>query len=147
MQMLYLELKQRLPELLLMRADKMSMAASVEAREPYLDHKLVEFMMHVPANLRIKNGKTKYLLKKVCEDVLPENIIYRKKVGFGAPTFRWFEQGAFFPPYFKTLQQNQKKGLLSEIIPARIDKQMYSKNYLSAAVQRWVLQQALTLGQ
>lgn len=84
-QMTYLELKNRLPELLLMRADKMSMATSVEARVPFLDHKLVEFALNIPGRLKFKNNITKYILKKACEGIIPNEIIYRKKVGFAAP--------------------------------------------------------------
>jgi asparagine synthase (glutamine-hydrolysing) len=80
--MIYWELKNRLPELLLMRVDKMTMATSVEARVPFLDHKLVEFSMKIPLSLKIKNGETKYILKKAVEGLIPRNIIYRKKIGF-----------------------------------------------------------------
>jgi asparagine synthase (glutamine-hydrolysing) len=80
--MIYWELKNRLPELLLMRVDKMTMATSVEARVPFLDHKLVEFSMRIPWQLKIKNGETKYILKKAVEGLIPRNIIYRKKIGF-----------------------------------------------------------------
>ncbi len=80
--MIYWEFKNRLPELLLMRVDKMTMATSVEARVPFLDHKLVEFSMKIPWRLKIKNGETKYILKKAVEGLIPHNIIYRKKIGF-----------------------------------------------------------------
>ncbi|MGQ9631403.1 MAG: asparagine synthase (glutamine-hydrolyzing) [bacterium] len=88
--MIYLELKIRLPELLLMRVDKVTMSTSIEARVPFLDHKLVEFTMGIPTSLKIKNGVPKYILKKACEGIIPENIIYRKKQGFGAPVSEWF---------------------------------------------------------
>lgn len=101
--MLYLELKQRLPELLLMRVDKMTMATGVEARVPFLDHMLVETGLQIPMNLKYRNGQTKYLLKKIAEKYLPYECIYRTKVGFGAPTARWFSQGTYFKPYFKDL--------------------------------------------
>jgi len=147
-QMLYLELKQRLPELLLMRADKMSMAASIEAREPYLDHHLVEFMMHVPLHVRFKKNTTKYLLKRAAENFLPSSIIYRPKVGFAAPTFKWFEHGRYFPAYFDRLAQETgqfpveaKNGVLQVI-----DSDM-NKNSRHRAVQNWVLQQMWTFTQ
>lgn len=138
-QMMYLELKQRLPELLLMRADKMSMATSIEAREPYLDHHLVEFMFHVPAALRFKNNTTKYLLKKAAERFLPHEIIYRSKVGFAAPTFHWFEHGQHFPEYFKRLAL-QGSGIKGFRAGAFVDEHMNS-NTMHRAVQNWVLQQ------
>jgi asparagine synthase (glutamine-hydrolysing) len=80
--MIYWELQQRLPELLLMRVDKMTMATSVEARVPFLDHKLVEFSMKIPWTMKVKNGTTKYILKKAAEGLIPKNIIERKKIGF-----------------------------------------------------------------
>ena len=89
--MTYLELKQRLAELLLMRVDKMTMATSVEARVPFLDHELVEFAMALPPEMKVRDGVGKYLLKKaVTGTVLPEHIVYRKKQGFGAPVAEWF---------------------------------------------------------
>jgi len=88
--MTYLELKQRLAELLLMRVDKMTMATSVEARVPFLDHELVEFGIALPADMKVRGGVGKYLLKKAVEGILPPEIIYRKKQGFGAPVEEWF---------------------------------------------------------
>ena len=88
--MLYLELTQRLAELLLMRVDKIGMAHSIEARVPFLDHRLVEFTMSVPEKIKIPdNQTTKLLLKKAVEPILPHNIIYRKKQGFAAPVDEW----------------------------------------------------------
>lgn len=137
-QMLYLELKQRLPELLLMRADKMSMAQGVEAREPFLDHKLVEFMMHVPENLKFKNNVKKYLLKKICRGILPDAVIDRKKVGFAAPTFRWLNYGKLFPAYFNDLSNQQTNNFIPGT-SANLEK-LYKNNIYNFAVQKWVLQ-------
>jgi asparagine synthase (glutamine-hydrolysing) len=90
--MTYLELKIRLAELLLMRVDKMTMATSVEARVPFLDHELVEFAMALPPEMKVRDGVGKYLLKKaVAGSVLPRHIVYRKKQGFGAPVAEWFK--------------------------------------------------------
>lgn len=98
--MSYLELKQRLPELLLMRVDKMTMAVGVEARVPFLDHTLVEFALQIPTSFKYHNGTTKYILKKAAEGILPHDTIYRKKMGFAAPTQRWFKEGTYFKEYF-----------------------------------------------
>jgi asparagine synthase (glutamine-hydrolysing) len=90
--MTYLELKQRLAELLLMRVDKMTMATSVEARVPFLDHELVEFALALPPELKVRDGVGKYLLKRaVSRSLLPDHIVYRKKQGFGAPVAEWFQ--------------------------------------------------------
>lgn len=87
--MIYNEFKLRLPELLLMRVDKITMSESLEARVPFLDHELVEFSMDIPEAWKTRNGVAKYLLKKAVEGLIPDNIIYRKKMGFGAPMADW----------------------------------------------------------
>lgn len=87
--MIYSEFRLRLPELLLMRVDKIGMSTSIEARVPFLDHKLVEFTMDIPMRWKIKGNETKYLLKKALEDILPKDILYRKKMGFAAPMAEW----------------------------------------------------------
>ena len=88
--MSYLELKLRLPELLLMRVDKITMATSVEARVPFLDHHLVEYAMSLPVDLKIKGTSGKHILKCALEKVLPSDLLYRPKRGFGAPIREWF---------------------------------------------------------
>lgn len=88
--MAFYELSHRLPELLLMRVDKMTMAHSLEARVPFLDSRLVEFTMTIPPDKKMPpNATTKYLLKKAVEPILPHDIIYRKKQGFAAPMAEW----------------------------------------------------------
>lgn len=87
--MAYSEFRLRLPELLLMRVDKIGMSTSIEARVPFLDHKLVEFTMDIPMNWKIKGGETKYLLKKALRGLLPDDILYREKMGFAAPMAEW----------------------------------------------------------
>lgn len=87
--MIYNEFKLRLPELLLMRVDKITMSESLEARVPFLDHELVEFTMDIPEAWKTKNGEAKHLLKKAVEGLIPNDIIYRKKMGFGAPMAEW----------------------------------------------------------
>jgi asparagine synthase (glutamine-hydrolysing) len=92
--MLYLDTKLWLPDDLLARGDKMSMAASVEARVPLLDHKLVEFAASVPPHLKIRRLTRKYLLKKVSRNWLPAGIADRKKKGFPIPFSVWFRKEA-----------------------------------------------------
>lgn len=88
--MSYLDLNLRLPELLLMRVDKMSMGVSLEGRVPFLDHKLVELAMSIPESVKIKNGTLKYILKKSVRGLIPDELIDRKKQGFGVPVYEWF---------------------------------------------------------
>lgn len=88
--MTYLDLNLRLPELLLMRVDKMSMGVSLEGRVPFLDHKLVELAMSIPESMKTKDGTLKYILKKAVRGLIPNEIIDRKKQGFGVPIHEWF---------------------------------------------------------
>jgi asparagine synthase (glutamine-hydrolysing) len=88
--MTYLELKNRLAELLLMRVDKMTMANSVEARVPFLDQDVVEFAMALPPRLRATRTSGKVLLKRAVSRLLPRDIVERPKQGFVAPVEEWF---------------------------------------------------------
>jgi asparagine synthase (glutamine-hydrolysing) len=88
--MTYLELKLRLPELLLMRVDKITMSTSVEARVPFLDHHLIEYAMGLPRELKVKGTTGKHILKRALESVLPHDLLYKPKRGFGAPAREWF---------------------------------------------------------
>jgi asparagine synthase (glutamine-hydrolysing) len=143
--MIYLELKQRLPELLLMRLDKMAMATSVEGRVPFLDHALVEYALRIPSSLKYKNGVTKYILKQVAQDFLPNDVIYRKKVGFAAPTLRWFKKGEYFKPYFNDLLHSKRAEWSPYLNFDGIEK-LYKRNQsdsVDCSVQLWTLQNVL----
>jgi asparagine synthase (glutamine-hydrolysing) len=87
--MTYLDLNFRLPELLLMRVDKMSMGVSLEGRVPFLDHRFVELAMGIPQALKTKNGTLKYVLKHAVRGIIPDEIIDRPKQGFGVPVHEW----------------------------------------------------------
>ncbi len=93
----YMEMKLRLPEHLLMRVDKLTMAHSIEARVPFLDHDVVEFATRLPAEYKLKDGLGKSLIKKAAGPYLDEDLIYRQKQGFGAPMEEWFQEGDFGP--------------------------------------------------
>ena len=88
--MTYLDLNLRLPELLLMRVDKMSMGVSLEGRVPFLDHELAELAISIPEPIKTKRGILKYILKKSVRGVIPDKIIDREKQGFGVPIYDWF---------------------------------------------------------
>ena len=93
--LLYTDLKTYLHELL-MKQDQMSMAASVESRVPFLDHKLVEFSTALPDRLRLHGWTTKYVLREAMKGLLPKPILRRRKMGFPVPLGRWFRT-AFRP--------------------------------------------------
>jgi len=88
-QLLYADTKTYLHELL-MKQDQMSMAASIESRVPFLDHKLVEFTARLPERMKLRGLTTKYILRRSMKDVLPEQILSRSKMGFPVPVGAWF---------------------------------------------------------
>ncbi len=79
-----------LPNDLLVKMDIASMANSLEARSPFLDHKVIEFAASLPVNIKLRGTETKYLLKKVASRIVPPEVLYRKKMGFGVPLTHWF---------------------------------------------------------
>ncbi|HXK40078.1 MAG TPA: asparagine synthase (glutamine-hydrolyzing), partial [Candidatus Paceibacterota bacterium] len=88
---LYAHLKTRLVSLL-MKQDKMTMAASLEVRVPFLDHRVVELAATMADDLKIRRGESKYILKKVAASVLPADVVKRRKMGFPVPLSLWFRQ-------------------------------------------------------
>jgi asparagine synthase (glutamine-hydrolysing) len=105
----------------------MTMATSLEARVPLLDHELIEFVQRIPANLKLKGLETKYIFKKAMEGIVPNEILYREKQGFGVPINEWInsqlkdrihgilsekrtsERGYFEPKYVKLLLEEHAK--------------------------------------
>ncbi|MHB8656958.1 MAG: asparagine synthase (glutamine-hydrolyzing) [Solirubrobacteraceae bacterium] len=89
-ELIYQDLRLRLPELLLMRVDKLTMANAVEARVPFLDHEVVELAMAMPDSEKVRDGIGKHVLKRAVSDLLPEDLVWRPKQGFGTPVSDWF---------------------------------------------------------
>jgi asparagine synthase (glutamine-hydrolysing) len=85
----HFDLNAYLPQDVLTKVDRMTMAHSVEARPPLLDHRLVEFAATIPARFRLRGGTTKYLFKQAMRGVLPDHIIDRPKQGFAVPLAKW----------------------------------------------------------
>ena len=79
-----------LPNDLLVKVDIASMANSLEARSPFLDHKVIEFAASLPESIKLRGAETKYLLKKVASRLVPREVLYRPKKGFGVPLTHWF---------------------------------------------------------
>jgi asparagine synthase (glutamine-hydrolysing) len=88
--MSYLDLRLRLPELLLARIDRMAMGVGVEVRVPFLDHKFVELALSIPAEAKTRNGELKHILKRAVRGVIPDELIDRRKQGFRVPVDEWF---------------------------------------------------------
>jgi len=90
-QMLSVDAQTQLPDDLLLLTDKMSMAVSLECRVPLLDHELVELAAHMPQEVKIRGGRLKHALKAALSDILPTDILERKKRGFGTPMGAWLK--------------------------------------------------------
>ncbi|MGH2506606.1 MAG: asparagine synthase (glutamine-hydrolyzing) [Ktedonobacteraceae bacterium] len=91
--MLYLDTKIWLPDNLLMKNDKMTMAASLEARMPLLDEHLMTYAASIPSQFKVHNWQTKWILKQAFADFLPKSVVTRSKMGFNVPTGAWFREG------------------------------------------------------
>jgi len=94
--LLHVDSLTQLPDDLLLLTDKMSMSVSLECRVPLLDHQLVELAARMPASIKMRGGKLKHLLKQALRSTLPDEILYRRKRGFGAPMGAWL-RGQLLP--------------------------------------------------
>lgn len=86
----YLDFKTYLPGDILTKVDRASMAHSLEVRVPFLDHRFVELIAGIPSGLKLSRGRSKYILKEALRPVLPDEILFRKKMGFAVPLDVWF---------------------------------------------------------
>jgi len=102
----YTDLKAYLPECLLVKMDIASMANSLEARSPFLDHKVLEFSASLPSAWKLHGLTTKYILKKSFNDFLPKEILHRGKMGFGIPVGKWFRNN--WKNYYREIVLSQK---------------------------------------
>lgn len=148
--MIYLELKLRLPELLLMRVDKVTMATSVEARVPFLDHHLVEYAMGLPSDLKVSGDVGKHILKRALEPILPHDLLYSKKRGFGAPIREWFRteigrscsEAMLSSPIWRRdfLDKDFVERMLSEHRSERVDWSFHLWTILNLSLwyERWI---------
>jgi asparagine synthase (glutamine-hydrolysing) len=98
-QLQHLDLQTYLPGDILTKVDRMSMANSLEARVPLLDHPLVEFACSLPPDCRFRDGKTKYLLKRALKGRIPDEVLTRPKQGFAVPLESWFSGSV--PGFFR----------------------------------------------
>ena len=126
--LLYLDSKTYLPGDILTKVDRMSMAVSLEARVPLLDHKLIEFAARLPAGLKMRGGESKYVFKRAVRGLVPEEILDRPKQGFGVPITEWINlelrerirdtfadartrrRGLFEPSYVDVLLAEHERG-------------------------------------
>jgi len=137
--MLYTDCKLWLPDNLLDRGDRMTMGASVEGRVPFLDHRLVEFAFNLPAHIKIKGFKRKWLIKQIALKYLPKLIVNRRKVGFSVPLAQWFRGKLRDMCYDRICRSN---GLVGQFL-ARKDLQKilddHCSNRKDNALKIWTL--------
>jgi asparagine synthase (glutamine-hydrolysing) len=89
--MMLLDLKTYLPDDILVKVDRATMSVALEGREPFLDHRIVEWTSQLPVEFKYKNGVSKYLLRKVLYKYIPKELVERPKQGFGVPIYEWFK--------------------------------------------------------
>ncbi len=128
-----------LPNDLLAKVDIASMANSLEARSPFLDHKLIEFAATLPENLKMRRFQTKSLLKKVAARLVPKEVVYRRKMGFGVPIGKWFrEDMKDFVREILLSERSLKRGIVKpEMLERLVNEHMNAER--DHAFQLWTL--------
>ncbi|MEO8038528.1 MAG: asparagine synthase (glutamine-hydrolyzing) [Betaproteobacteria bacterium] len=119
--MLGVDAETQLPDDLLLLTDKMSMAVSLECRVPLLDHELVELAARIPESIKVKGGELKHVLKSALKGTLPDDILYRKKRGFGTPMGAWLKRD--LAPVMQELLSKEsvnRRGLFDHAAIARL---------------------------
>jgi asparagine synthase (glutamine-hydrolysing) len=137
--LLFLDQQTYLPNDLLVKVDIASMAVSLEARSPFLDHKLIEFAASLPESLKLRGTTTKYILKKVAAKLVPREVIYRPKMGFSVPLGHWFRGDLTgFIREILLSEKSQKRGLFKPEAVVRMVETHISgeRDY---ATQLWAL--------
>ncbi|HUE99419.1 MAG TPA: asparagine synthase C-terminal domain-containing protein, partial [Anaerolineales bacterium] len=137
--MLYTDFVTRLPEHSLVLTDRMTMAHGLEARSPFLDHELVEFLAKVPGNIKVQNSQPKHLMRKLATDYLPAPILQRQKQGFMLPIAYWFRTN-LFPLISHTLENSHfvKEGWFNKESIQRLLAEHRSHRY-DHHVRLWML--------
>lgn len=120
--LLHINMRTYLPDDLLIKTDRSSMAASLETRAPLLDHWLVEMASTIPLNLKLKGSTTKYILKQIARDLLPAEIVSRPKHGFGVPLGAWLRRDASAVRETLLSREARQRGLFkTQAVEALID--------------------------
>ncbi len=122
--LLYLDSKTYLPSDILTKVDRMSMASSLEARSPLLDHKLIEYVTRIPSSMKLKGHETKYIFKRAIRDLVPNEILHREKQGFGVPIGDW-------------INLQLKDRITSDLSDRRsLERGYFDPKYVAAAARR-----------
>jgi asparagine synthase (glutamine-hydrolysing) len=132
--MLAIDYKTYMPDDILVKVDRAGMTVSLEGREPLLDHRLIEFVAQLPADMKMRRTNKKYLLKQIVHDYVPKEIMERPKMGFGVPVFKWLRTD--LRNYVEEYMSNvafEKHGLFKKEGVQHIMREFYKgdKNYES----------------
>ncbi|MBI5787291.1 MAG: asparagine synthase (glutamine-hydrolyzing) [Candidatus Schekmanbacteria bacterium] len=135
-QLMLLDIKTWLPDDLLLKNDKMTMAHAVEARVPYLDHELVELMATIPSQYKLHWGKGKYIQRKAMQGLVPKEILQRKKTGFTVPLGNWFNDEKFKSKVHDLLLGDDirelgyfKENYIKELLGKNLNNQYYRRQF------------------
>lgn len=121
---------------ILTKIDRASMMNSLEVRAPYLDSDLVDFVRRIPAGYKYRRGRTKYILKKALEPLLPRRILYRSKKGFGVPVGKWFMTGSL-----SLVNNTAPPGMNAAFIDLQIDEHLcHSADNRAFLWNMWLLE-------
>jgi asparagine synthase (glutamine-hydrolysing) len=123
----YVDLKTYLPDDILVKVDRASMAVSLEVRAPLLDHRLMELAASIPSRMKLRGTNGKYILKKAMSNVLPADVLYRRKQGFAVPLDRWFRKEIKDMAYEEIIEQQD--GILNPKLLNKIWRQHQSGQY------------------
>jgi len=128
--MMLTDAKTYLPDFILTKVDRCSMSVSLEAREPFLDHRLIEFIAKLPVDLKIQNGTTKVLARKILKKYIPEEYISTRKQGFGIPVNKWLRSADFqnFINEYLNEDKISRDGIFNPATVARYKKEFYDYN-------------------
>ena len=129
---LHLQFEHWLPDLILMRQDKLSMASAVEARVPFLDHELLEYALRIPPTLKIRKGASKYILRRYAERILPKEVAFRRKMPFYFPIENYFTSPQFRDLMHDTLSERavRARGLLRPEAVAKLCQRMEQGEFM-----------------
>lgn len=132
----YVDIKTYLPDDILAKVDRASMAVSLEVRAPLLDHQLMEQIASIPSALKLRHNTGKYILKKAMEPILSKDVLYRQKQGFAVPLTRWFRRE--LKEYAYDVVFSRQDGILDHSFLKTIWDQ-HQKNQFNRSAYLWVV--------
>ena len=133
----YVDVKTYLPDDILVKVDRASMANSLEVRSPLLDHRFIELTTRIPSSLKLKGSVGKYIFKKSLERMVPDDVLYRKKMGFAVPLASWLRKD-LKPMAESLLLESQPDGMLDKRGVERLWKE-HQSGLRNRSTELWTL--------